>query len=57
MQGLTAFRPEEEELKEWTGENVLVEIADLQSGHTSHIAGMIYARGIIEGSGVVVEIR
>jgi superfamily II DNA helicase RecQ len=57
MRGSTVFRPEEEALKEWTGENVLAEVADLQSGHTSHIAGMIYARGMMEGSGVVAEMR
>lgn len=29
------------------------DIADIQAGHTSHIAGMIYARGVMEQAGVV----
>lgn len=32
-------------------------IADIQAGHTTHIAGMIYARGIMEQPGVVAEKR
>jgi RecQ family ATP-dependent DNA helicase len=54
MRGSTAFQQEEEgeeELKD--GENMLAEAADLQAGHTSHIAGMIYAREMMEQSGVV----
>ena len=30
---------------------------DLQSGHGTHVAGMIYARGILEGPGEVASIR
>ncbi len=33
------------------------EIMDLQTGHTAHIAGMIYARGIMERSGEIVSKR
>jgi hypothetical protein len=32
-------------------------IADEQAGHTAHIAGMIYVRGIIEQARVVADRR
>jgi hypothetical protein len=32
-------------------------IADEQAGHTAHIAGMIYTRGVIEQAGVVAKKR
>jgi superfamily II DNA helicase RecQ len=56
MRGSTMFQQEEQDGEEM-GENPMVEIADLQAGHTSHVAGMIYARGMMEGSGVVAEKR
>ncbi len=33
------------------------EVMDLQAGHTTHVAGMIYARGIMKRSGEVVSKR
>ena len=32
-------------------------VADWQAGHTPHVAGMIYARGLMEMSGAVAEKR
>ena len=32
-------------------------ILDLQAGHGSHVAGMIYARGILEALGEMANIR
>jgi hypothetical protein len=34
-----------------------VSIADEQAGHTAHIAGLIYARGIMEQAGAVADKR
>jgi hypothetical protein len=54
----TAFQADEgEEAEEWEEERAAASIADLQAGHTAHIAGMIYARGIIELSGAVADTR
>lgn len=54
----TAFTTEEgEENEEWEEENRGVSIADEQAGHTAHIAGMIYARGIMEQAGAVADKR
>jgi hypothetical protein len=56
MRGPTAFRAEEgEENEEWNEENMAGVIADEQSGHTAHIAGLIYARGIMEQAGVTAD--
>jgi hypothetical protein len=38
--------------EQWLGQ-----IADLQAGHSSHVAGMVYARGIMEQSGAILERR
>jgi hypothetical protein len=58
LRGSAAFQVEEgDENKEWNEENTAAFIADKQSGHTSHIAGLVYARGIIEIAGVVAEKR
>jgi hypothetical protein len=38
-------------------ENELDEIEDEQAGHTSHVAGMMYARGIAEQDGAVASKR
>jgi hypothetical protein len=32
-------------------------VTDLQAGHIPHVAGMIYARGLIEISSAVVDKR
>jgi hypothetical protein len=54
----TAFTAEEgDENEEWNEENRESLIADEQAGHTAHIAGMIYARGVMEQAGVVAEKR
>jgi superfamily II DNA helicase RecQ len=54
----TAFRTEEgDENEEWNEENLGSSIADEQAGHTAHIAGMIYARGIMEQAGAVADRR
>lgn len=58
LRGSTAFAAEEgEENEEWREENMAAIIADEQSGHTSHVAGMVYARGIMEQAGVVADRR
>jgi hypothetical protein len=54
----TAFAADEgDESEGWNEENRESLIADEQAGHTAHIAGMIYARGIMEQAGVVAEKR
>ena len=58
MRGSMVFQQEDDELKEgMAGENPLGWAADLQAGHTAWIAGMIYAREMMERSGVVAEMR
>jgi hypothetical protein len=53
-----AFQAEEgDENKEWNEENTAALIADEQSGHTSHIAGLVYARGIMEMASAVAKKR
>jgi hypothetical protein len=45
----TAFKAEEGDEKEaWNEEQAGASIANEQAGYTAHIAGLIYARGIIE---------
>ncbi|KAK7178346.1 hypothetical protein PSPO01_15608 [Paraphaeosphaeria sporulosa] len=49
LRGSTAFQQEEgDESEAWNEENTAGLIADLQAGHTAHVAGMVYARGIME---------
>jgi RecQ family ATP-dependent DNA helicase len=61
LRGCTAFKAEEgeegEENEEWSEENMAASIADEQAGHTAHIAGLIYARGIMEQAGAVADKR
>jgi hypothetical protein len=58
LHGSAAFQAEEGDgNNEWNEENRAALIADEQSGHTSHIAGLVYARGIMEMAGVVAEKR
>ncbi|KAG9382313.1 hypothetical protein A1F94_006234 [Pyrenophora tritici-repentis] len=46
LRGSTAFQADEgEENKEWAEEQAGDSIADEQAGHTSHVAGLVYARG------------
>jgi RecQ family ATP-dependent DNA helicase len=56
MRGSTVFQQEDEDEDEM-GDNPWAEIADLQAGHTSSIAGMIYAREMMERVGVIAERR
>ena len=58
LRGSTAFSTmNDEENEAWEEENAAGRIADEQAGHTSHVAGMVYARGIMEQAGVVAERR
>jgi hypothetical protein len=51
MRGTTTFQEDEGESKEED------DISDEQAGHGSHVAGMVYARGIMEMAGVVMSKR
>ncbi|KAK7178083.1 hypothetical protein PSPO01_15863 [Paraphaeosphaeria sporulosa] len=58
LRGSTAFQQEEgDESEAWNEENTAGLIADLQAGHTAHVAGMVYARGIMEQAGAVADRR
>jgi hypothetical protein len=58
LRGSTAFKTEEgDENEAWDKENAGASIADEQAGHTAHVAGLIYARGIMEQAGVVADKR
>ncbi len=58
MRGSTAFQADEsEENNEWNEENIAGAIADEQAGHTSYVAGLIYARAIMEQGGAVADKR
>jgi superfamily II DNA/RNA helicase len=56
--GATQFpRDDEDENAEWDSEHAFQHAADEQAAHSSHVAGMIYARGCMERSGVVAGMR
>ncbi|GME30610.1 conserved hypothetical protein, partial [Neofusicoccum parvum] len=70
MRGSSAFRVDEEgggengneqeqeqQQMEVGEDRAAAAIADAQAGHTSHTAGLIYARGMMEQAGVVAEKR
>jgi superfamily II DNA helicase RecQ len=59
MRGKTTFKEEEKEDEEdrFNADNISKEVADAQAGHTSHVAGLIYARLMLEQSGAVAEKR
>lgn len=58
LRGSTAFKTEEgDENDAWDEENIGASIADEQAGHTAHIAGLIYARGIMEQARAVADRR
>jgi hypothetical protein len=58
LRGSTAFKAEEGDEKEaWDEEQAGASIADEQAGHTAYIAGLIYARGIMEQAGAVADKR
>jgi hypothetical protein len=49
LRGSTAFKAEEgDENEAWDEENAGALIANEQAGYTAHIAGLIYARGVME---------
>jgi hypothetical protein len=58
LRGSTAFKAEEgDENEAWDEEQAGASIADEQAGYTAHIAGLIYARGIMEQAGAVADKR
>jgi hypothetical protein len=58
LQPSSAFRAEEgEENKEWNKENMLATIQDKQAGHSAHVAGIVYARRIMEMAGATADRR
>ena len=60
MRRPTAFhtdKGDDDEGKEWDEDDIAATIADEQAGHTSHIAGMVYARAIMEQAGAVADKR
>jgi hypothetical protein len=58
LRGSAAFRTDEgDENEAWDEEHAGASIADEQAGHTAHIAGLIYARGIMEQAGAVANKR
>ena len=60
MRGKRKFQDDEGEddaAAQFDPDSITREIADTQAGHTSHIAGLIYARLILEQSGAVAEKR
>jgi hypothetical protein len=57
LRGSTAFQAEEGEGKEGNEDTAEASIADEQAGHTSYVAGLVYARGIMEQAGAVADRR
>jgi superfamily II DNA helicase RecQ len=58
MRGSTAFGTDDgDENEEWDQENAAAITVDLQAGHTAHVAGLIYGRGIMEMAGAVANKR
>jgi superfamily II DNA or RNA helicase len=57
LRGSTAFAAKEGEDNEEWKENMVVIIQDEQCGHAAHVAGMVYARGIMEQAGVTANRR
>jgi hypothetical protein len=58
LRGSTAFKAEEgDEQEAWDEEQAGASIADKQAGHTAYIAGLIYARGIMEQARAVADKR
>jgi hypothetical protein len=57
MRGRTAFDKDEDGSDGNDGETGEDEIGDLQAGHGSHVAGMVYARGMFEMDGAVANKR
>lgn len=58
VRGATAFPSDDgDENQEWNKENTMADTADIQAGHSPHIAGAIYARESIEMAGSTADRR
>lgn len=58
LRAASAFNAEEGEDNEaWAEDNALAITQDEQAGHTAHVAGMVYARGIMELAGATADRR
>jgi hypothetical protein len=57
LRGSTAFQGDESEEKEGNEDTAEASIADEQASHTSFVAGLVYARGIMEQAGAVADRR
>jgi hypothetical protein len=57
LHGSTAFQANEREEKGDNEETAEVSIADEQADHTLHVAGLVYARRIMEQAGAVADKR
>jgi RecQ family ATP-dependent DNA helicase len=57
MRDTAAFKGDEGEDGEVSEDNMAAVIADEQSGHTAHVAGMIYAREVMEMAGATADRR
>jgi hypothetical protein len=53
----TAFQADKGEDKAENKDTTEASIADEQAGHTSHVARLVYARGIMEQAGAVADKR
>jgi hypothetical protein len=53
----TAFQADEGEEKEGNEETAEASIANEHAGHTSYVAGLVYARGITEQAGAAADKR
>jgi peptide subunit release factor RF-3 len=57
LRGSTAFQAKEGEEKEGNEDTAEASIANEQAGHTSYIAKLVYAPGIMEQAGAVADRR
>jgi superfamily II DNA helicase RecQ len=57
LRGSPAFQADESEEKEGNEDTAEASIADEQAGHTSYVAGLVYARGIMKQAGAVANKR
>jgi hypothetical protein len=55
--GSTAFQADKSKDKKGNKNTAEASIADEQAGHTSHVAGLMYAQGIMEQAGAVADMR
>jgi hypothetical protein len=57
LRGSTAFQADESEEKEENKDTAEASIANEQASHTSYVAGLVYAQGIMEQAGAVADKR